>query len=381
MSISEFVFWLTIGIVIYTYIGYPIIIFVLSLFVNNVNKKHDIEPKVTFLITAYNEEASIAKKLDNTLKLDYPKEKLEIIVASDGSTDKTDEIVKQYSKYGVKLIRVEGRVGKTETQNVAVKQAKGEIVIFSDATTEYRHDAIKKIIRNYADPSVGGVSGGFDYVPSRKTSVAFGNILYWKFEKKLKEWESKIKTLLGASGCMYSVRKKLYEPLPPDIISDFIEPLKIVEKGYRVIFEPEAVGYELTMDKPKKELNMRIRVFSRGMRGVLYMKHLLNPLKYPFISFQLFSHKILRWLIPVFAIILFISNTLLLNSAFYTKIFYAQIFFYLIALIGLFCEKILQKHIKLLSLPVYFLIVNIALFISLFKLITGKKYTVWETSR
>jgi cellulose synthase/poly-beta-1,6-N-acetylglucosamine synthase-like glycosyltransferase len=163
----ELIFWLTIGVIFYTYFGYPLLTLFLSLFINHPVNKQDIEPTVTFLITAYNEEKNIRQKLDNALSLDYPGDKLEIIVASDGSTDKTDEIVKEFSDKGVILVRVEGRVGKTETQNQSVQKAKGDIIIFSDATTTYHKNAIRKLVRNYNDPSIGAVSGRYEYMNPR----------------------------------------------------------------------------------------------------------------------------------------------------------------------------------------------------------------------
>jgi cellulose synthase/poly-beta-1,6-N-acetylglucosamine synthase-like glycosyltransferase len=194
----EFIFWFTIGIIFYTYFGYPLLTLLLSLFVNNPVNKRDIEPTVTFLITAYNEEKTLRQKLDNTLSLDYPKDKLEIMVASDGSTDRTDDIVKEFVENWVVLRRVEGRVGKTETQNQAIKTAKGDIVIFSDATTTYKNDAIRKIVRNYHDPSIGAVSGRYEYVNPTGAPVGLGTILFWKYENFIKSKQTRIKTITAS---------------------------------------------------------------------------------------------------------------------------------------------------------------------------------------
>jgi len=343
--------------------------------------KKDIEPKVTFLITAYNEERSITAKLEDTLSLDYPKDKLEVMVASDGSTDRTDEIVRGFATRGVVLKRVEGRVGKTATQNEAVKAAIGEIVIFSDATTKYSKDAIRKIVRNYADEAVGAVSGRYEYVNPTGASVGIGTILFWKYENFIKSAQTRIKTITGCCGCIYSVRKKAYVLLPPDIISDLVEPLKIIEKGYRIVFEPEAVAYEETTEKPSEEFKMRIRVITRAMRGILYVKSLLNPFKYPFVSFQLISHKVLRWLIPFFLIGLLVSNYFLIGTHwFYNLTFVMQISFYTIALLGMIADK-LGKRFKMLAIPMYFCVVNTASLIAFFKTLKGQKTIVWETVR
>lgn len=376
----KIIFWSIVFIIFYTYAGYSLLILVLSLFINRPVKKRDIYPKVTFLITAYNEERSIAEKLENTLGLDYPKEKLEVMVASDGSTDRTDEIVKGFSDRGVVLKRVEGRVGKTATQNEAVRVASGEIVIFSDATTKYNKDAIKKIVQNYADPKVGAVSGRYEYVNPTGAPVGIGTILFWKYENFIKSMQTRIRTITGCCGCIYSVRKEAYVPLPPDIISDLVEPLKIIERGYRVVFEPEAIAYEETTEKPSEEFKMRIRVITRAMRGILYVKSLLNPLKYLFVSFQLISHKVLRWLIPFFLIGLLVSNYFLLGHWFYNMTFVMQISFYTIALLGMIADK-LGRRLKMFAIPMYFCVVNTASLIAFFKTLAGQKAVTWETVR
>lgn len=377
---AELIFWLTLGIILYAYFGYPFSILFLSLFFNNDIRKRDIEPSVTFLITAYNEEKNIREKLENTLSLDYPGDRLEIIVASDASEDRTDEIVKQFADQGVILHRVEGRVGKTETQNQTVKSAKGDIVIFSDATTRYRKDAIRKLVRNYNDPSIGAVSGRYEYVNPTGAPVGIGTVLFWKYENGIKNRQVKIKTVTGCCGCIYSVRKSLYELLPRDIISDLVEPLKILEKGYRIAFEPEAVAYEETTETSEEEFGMRVRVISRGMHGLWYMRKLFNPYKYGFVTFQLFSHKVLRWMIPLLLPFLLISNLFLIGYPFYTLTFVAQILFYIGAIGGYLLDK-MGKKAKLLALPLYYCVVNAASAAAFFRTIFGKKAIVWETVR
>lgn len=378
---AEIIFWSAVFLVFYTYGGYSLLIIALSRFFHNDVRKEDITPKVTFLITAYNEEKNIAQKLDNTLSLNYPKDKLEILVASDGSTDRTEEIVKGYANKGVRLLRVEGRVGKTATQNAAVKAASGEIIIFSDATTTYEKDNIRNIVRNYADPAVGAVSGRYEYFNPTGAAIGTGNILFWKYENLIKSSQTRIKTISGCCGCIYSARKKAYEPLPPDIISDLCEPLKILEKGYRIVFEPDAVAYEETTEKASEEFNMRIRVISRGMRGLLYMKRLFNPFRFPFVAFQLFSHKVLRWLIPFFMLALFISNLFLLgNGPFYKITMALQAAFYLMAALAWLGEKA-NLRLKVFSIPLYFSTVNIASVVSMYKTLKGFKAVTWETIR
>jgi cellulose synthase/poly-beta-1,6-N-acetylglucosamine synthase-like glycosyltransferase len=376
----KIIFWLIIFLIFYTYVGYYLLILALSLLFKNPVRKKEISPKVTFLITAYNEGRSIVAKLENTLSLDYPKEKLEVMVASDGSTDLTDEIVKGFADRGVILKRVEGRVGKTATQNEAVRSASGDVVIFSDATTKYNRDSIKTIVRNYADENVGAVSGRYEYVNPKDAAVGLGTILFWKYENLIKRLQTRIKTITGCCGCIYSVRRVLYEPLPRDVISDLVEPLKILEKGYRIAFEPEAVAYEETTETSKQEFGMRVRVISRGMYGLWYMRQLFDPYRHRFVSFQLLSHKVLRWLIPFMLPFLLLSNILLFGQPFYTVCLIGQLLFYLGAAGGYVLDRN-GKKMKLLALPLYYCVVNAASVVALFRTLKGQKSIVWETAR
>ena len=317
---------------------------------------------------------------EDTLALDYPREKLQIMVASDGSTDGTDEIVKGFSKEGVLLCRVEGRVGKTETQNQAVKEARGEIVVFSDATTKYREDALRKIVRNYGDPSVGAVSGRYEYRNPTGGAVGAGTKLFWNYENFIKRKQTEIKTITGCCGCIYSVRRDLYEALPGDIISDLVEPLKILEKGRRIAFEPDAVAQEITEEKAEEEYSMRVRVITRGMNGIAYVKGLLNPFRHGFVSFQLISHKILRWMIPFFLTVAFISNLLLLETAFYRLTMGIQFAFYLLAVVGWWLDRKDMKT-RVTSFPLYFCVVNLAAVQGAVNFVRGRRMATWETVR
>lgn len=379
----ELVFWAATGVVAYTYFGYIAVIYALALFFNRRIRTGEALPRVTFLITAFNEEKNIGEKLENTLSLDYPKDKLEIIVASDGSTDSTDELVrKEFGPRGVRLIRVEGRVGKTETQNRAVLEAGGDVVIFSDATTKYENSAIKSIVKNYSDPEVGAVSGRYKYLDPGSTLIGTGTVAFWDLENAIKSRQNRIKTISGCCGCIYSVRRSLYEPLPADIISDLTEPLKILEKGYRIVFEPGALAYETACEKSSEEFRMRVRVITRGMRGILYMRKLLNPFKYGFVSFQLVSHKVLRWLVPFFLAAVFVSSAALApGSRFYLAAFVMQSLFYIFALAGWLMNRAGKDTVKIFSLPLYFCVVNAASAVALFRVMMHRKDVVWKTVR
>jgi cellulose synthase/poly-beta-1,6-N-acetylglucosamine synthase-like glycosyltransferase len=381
MTIAEASFWVCIFCIAFAYAGHTLVILVLSRIVRNPVRIADIEPRVTLLITAYNEEKQIGQKLERTMSLDYPRDKLEIIVASDGSVDRTDEIVRGYADRGVRLIRVEGRVGKTETQNRAVLECGGEIIVFSDATTIYEHSAIRKLVRNFADPAVGAVAGRFHYINPGGTPIGLGNILFWKYETLIKSLQTSIRTVTGCSGCIYAVRRSLYQPLPADIISDLCEPLKIVEQGFRVVFEAEAVAAEETTERAHEEFNMRVRVVTRGMRGMLYMRALLNPLRYGFVAFQLWSHKIARWLVPIFAAGAFVANALLATrSLFYGVVFGLHLAFYATALFGYIAER-WQFRARVLAVPLYFVTINLASIVAMVRVVRGYRAVTWETAR
>ncbi len=378
---AEAAFWILGAAVLYTYAGYIALIPILGLLFRSPVDRKEINPRVTVLITAYNEEKDIRRKLEETLSLDYSKEMMEVLVASDGSTDRTDEIVREFASRGVILKRVEGRVGKTATQNEAVKIASGEVIIFSDVTTSYSKGALRKIVRNYNDPTVGAVSGRYEYVNPTGAPVGAGTILFWKYENFIKNMQTRIKTITGCCGCIYSVRKEAYVPLPPDIISDLVEPLKVIENGYRVVFEPEAIAYEETTEKTAEEFSMRIRVINRAMRGIMYASQLLNPFKYPFVSFQLISHKVLRWLVPFFLIGLISSNLFLVGTHwFYNLMFAGQMVCYSAALAGLITDRLGYK-IKAFAIPLYFCVVNYASLLAFFKTLKGHKSVTWETVR
>lgn len=369
-------------LIVYTYFGYFFVIIFLGKLFSKTVSKADINPEVTLLIAAYNEEKGIAKKIENSLKLDYPK--LKIIVVSDGSTDKTDEIVNSYSDRGVELLRVEGRVGKTEARNVAVRMVPGEIIIFSDATTVYQSDIVKKLVRNFADQSVGMVTGHLIYKDDENTQMGTGQKLYWQYESLIKKSQTAMGTLTGSIGCVTAFRKALYTPLPNNIIEDFTGPLMLVMKGYRVVYEKEALCFEETTKKSGNEWSMRIRVIRGGITGMLFAKKILNPFKYPVPSFQLISHKILRWLVPVFMLALIVLNSAAVlidpTDLVSNTLFALQILFYAIALLAYLLEKI-GIHNKIAAIPLYFIILNAASLVALFKTLTSNLEATWETQR
>jgi len=341
-------------------------------------------PTVSLIIAAYNEEAVIGKKVENSLRLDYPKDKLEIIVFSDASTDRTDEIVKGYADRGVKLLRIEGRKGKTYCQNEAAKVAQGEILVFSDANSMYEPDAIRKLVRHFADERVGCVSGELRYRDGEKGVE--GERVYWGYEQTIKRLESRISSLVTANGSIYAVRKSLYEPLQADAISDFIEPLKIVGRGYRVIYEPEAIAWETTAKDPKKEFRRRVRIVTRSVHSLLRdrsLLSLLDPVKYGMFSIQLWSHKVLRWFSGLFLLFIFAFNIPLLGQgSVYMIIMAGQVVFYLLALWGFLTEAVLKRQaLKIPHVVYYFLLSCCAMLKGVYDGLRGHTMVTWQPSR
>ena len=366
-------------IIVYIYFGYPSLLCCISQFKKKPVKKEEIYPKVSLIIAVHNEENNIKEKLKNTLNLEYPKEKLEIIVASDASTDKTNAMVSSFRDAKIRLLEFSEHKGKTSAQNEAVKEAKGEIILFSDATTIYDPQLLKIMVRNFSDITVGAVGGELVYVHKNNTSVGKGNGFYWKYEKFLKKKESQITSLIGVSGCCYAVRKELYESIKPDLISDFVIAQMIYKKGKRTVYEPEAISSEETNITAKDEFRMRERVALRTFYGLWYMRGLLNPCKYGFFSIQLMSHKLLRSLVPVFLIFLFLTNSLLISMQteilVYKICLLLQVFFYISAFFGKFTKKMY------LYIPFYFCVTNFALLVGLFKFIKGERRVVWKPTR
>jgi cellulose synthase/poly-beta-1,6-N-acetylglucosamine synthase-like glycosyltransferase len=372
--------WLSLGTLVYVYAGYPLLLAVIGLFARRQKATLGYFPKISVLIAAYNEEAGIQKKIEETLALEYPPDKIEILVLSDCSSDRTDDIVKGVADPRVKLLRAPIRKGKTNVQNLGAEVAQGEVLIFSDATTIYHPLALQYLACNYADPKVGAVSGRYQYFDAEgKSPTGLGMIAFWNYENFIKMMQSRIRTISGCCGCIYSVRRSAYTPLHPDVISDLTQPLWAIQKGYRVVFEDRALAYEETTKSSKEEFSMRVRVVTRGVRGILSVSDLLNPVKYGWVSFQLLSHKVLRWLAPFFLLLLFASNVVVSNHPWYRIPFALQIVFYGFALLTLLVP--LHRMWKPLGIPLYFCTLNAAALCSILEVMRGRKYVVWETVR
>ena len=378
---AEILFVLSLLVLAYTYAGYVLLVYVASrVWVRRVVTA-DQTPSVSLIIAAYNEEQSIASKIENSLALDYPRNRLEVIVASDCSTDRTDAITRGYLDRGVLLHRRPERLGKSVAQNRAVKTSSGEILIFTDATTICRPDMARRIVRSFADPEVGCVAGQLVYVDSLNTATGKGCQSYWSYEKLLRECESRLGSLIGVSGCLYAVRRSCYSQIAIDMSSDFAIALEMHLQGLRTVYEPEAVAIEDTNTRGVDELRMRVRVIEQTMSALNRYRTVLNPLSHGLFSIQMISHKVLRYSVPLFLLIALVSNVLLSGTAVvYQVTIAAQIIFYLAALIGWFAER---NGVKLgrAGIPYYFALANLASVLAFVKFIQGKAHVLWEPLR
>lgn len=380
--LAAIVFWASVGALCYTYAGYPLLLLAVSLWRARAVKRAAYEPLVSVIITAYNEERDLRAKLLNTLALDYPADKLEIIVASDCSTDRTDEIAREFAAQGVRLHRQTERLGKTAAQNAAVALARGEVILFSDATTLYQADVLRVMMPDFADETVGCVAGRLVYVDPAQTSVGHGARSYWNYETFLKKHESRACSLIGASGCLYAVRRAAYVPMYNEACSDFLIATKMVEQGLRAVYEPGAVCTEETNRRTGKEMRMRVRVITQTFTDLWRHRAMMNPLRSGFYAVQLFSHKVLRYFVPVFLLALFAASAALApSSLFYAVCLIAQLLFYALAALGWMLDKAGVRRLRLLALPQYFVLANVASVIACYKFLSGERYARWEPIR
>jgi len=374
------IFWVSVGLVIYTYIIYAPVLYLLTRILGTRQIKgsqfedSDYLPTVSMVIAAYNEEKVIGEKMENCMTINYPKDKLEIIVGSDGSSDKTNEIVKSYNTSGVKLINYTDRRGKISVLNRTIPQASGEIVILSDANTMYESDAVVKLIQHFKNEKIGAVCGKLVLLTKDKKQEEEG--IYWKYECLLKSMESKLGALLGANGGIYAIRKDTFEPIPDNtIVDDFVIAMRVKEKGFDVIYDQEAIAYEDAANDIKAEFTRRVRIGAGCFQAIPMTKKLLNPLRGS-VAFSYWSHKIVRWSVPFLLIIAFISNILLLGKPLYIYLFFIQLLFYATAIIGYFLSK--HKPNKLFSIPYYFGSMNLALLLGFFRYMTKTQKVTWK---
>lgn len=386
----EFILWLSLFITFYAFFGYGILLFILIKIKRAISGKPvlpniDFEtlPTCTIVVAAYNEEGLMDEKIKNSLALSYPKGKLEFIFVTDGSTDGTAAIASGYPQ--IRHLHSDERKGKIAAVHRAMETVTTEVVVFTDANTFLNEEALLNICRHYTDKKVGAVAGE-KRVFSAGADATAGEGFYWKYESKLKAWDSELYTVVGAAGELFSMRKELYTPVDPDtILDDFMISLLIAGDGYRVIYEPEAFATESASQNVTEELKRKIRIAAGGIQSILWLKSLLNPFKIPVLTFQYVSHRVLRWTIVPFLMILALLLNLIIVfqgsvELTYQLLLLAQVGFYLAAISGWILE---EKHIKVkvFFIPYYFCMMNYAVIMGIFRFASGKQSAIWEKAK
>jgi len=380
MLMLELVFWGGLGCLLYTYLGYPVALFLIAR-LSPVRPRESFlgtPPRVTMVIAAYNEAKVIAGKIENCLGLDYPAEKLDFVVASDGSSDGTDEIVsaKAGESSRIRLLPLP-RGGKASAINAAMKEATGEIIVFSDANTIYSHNAIEELVRHFSDSETGCVCGRLSYRNPGEVVSGKGESAYWRYETALKEMESRLGYVAGANGAIYAIRRDLFAPLPTETINDdFLISMRIVKSGKWCLYEKNAVAYEEVAPDTASEFRRHIRDGAGHYIAIRQLVGLLNPFL-GMRSFVYWSHRILRWVAPFILVCVFVLNMLLAEKHPYSWFLAVQITFYLFALLGYAVSGGKSKVPFVLYVPFYFSNLNLALFLGFLKTLTSRIKPAW----
>ena len=378
----EYVFWVSLFLVVYTYVLYPAILFILSSLSGKRTGKTvgntDVSPEypsVSMVVAAYNEEKVIEAKLRNCMEIDYPADKIDFLIGSDGSTDRTNEIVSSFAEKDrrIRLLDFPDRRGKASVLNRTVADAKGDFLVFSDANTMYEKDAVRRLIAPFSDPNIGCVCGKL--VISRPEGSTSNDDLYWRYETWLKVMENRLGGVLGANGGIYALRSPLFVPIPADtIIDDFVIGMKVREQGFRVHYAEDAVACEETAESDKAEFRRRVRIGAGNFQSIALLKRLLWPGEGIF-AFQFWSHKIIRWCVPFFLILLFLSNLFLARYGNgYLLLLVCQVLFYLLAILG----ATVNRSGLLFRVPSFFVSMNLAFFIGFFKYLFNVQKVTWE---
>lgn len=382
-------FWIGVFVIVYTFIGYGLILFLLVTLKRLVKKPSkfitDVElPKVTILIAAYNEEALIEEKIENTLALDYPKKKIQIIIITDGSTDQTALKVSRFKEV-FSLHNLE-RAGKMAAIKRAMPFVDGQVILFTDANTFLNKIAVKELVKHYQNEKVGAVAGEKRiHVGQAADASSAGEGFYWKYESLLKKWDYELYSNVGAAGELFSIRTELYEPIESDtIIDDHMIAMRIAERGFIIAYEPEAYAIETASENAGEELKRKIRIAAGGIQSILRLKKAANPLNYPLLTFQYISHRVLRWTItPILIILVFITNGVIVlktNELLYLVLFSSQLLFYLLGVAGYYFEN-RSIRIKALFIPFYFCMMNYAVIAGMLRYVRNNQSAAWEKSR
>ncbi len=385
MNIVEVVFWGSLAVVAYTYVGYPILLVLLTMFrrtqpsgrqvkIEGEQAGHDW-PRVSLVIAAYREENVILERLKNAVLLDYPPDRFEIIIGCDGNEDLTGELVQSFGDSRVRLIQYPKRRGKASVLNDAIPEASGEIIVLSDANTMMDHKAIKSLVRHFVDPTVGGVCGKLILTdPATGQNV---DSMYWRYENFLKRHEATLGALLGTNGAIYAIRKNLYRPIPTNtIIDDFLIGMRLHVDRYQLLFDGQAVAFEETPASIDQEFNRRARIGAGGFQSLLWLKSLLDPRRGT-ISLAFWSHKVLRWLCPAFLVAALVANVSLAADPYYLRLLVVHEAFYLAATLGLWLWRKGRFSLPL-RVPAMFVSMNAALLVGFWRWASGIQGGTWK---
>ncbi|HVX50923.1 MAG TPA: glycosyltransferase family 2 protein [Chitinophagaceae bacterium] len=385
----KIILWVSIFIVFYTFFGYGILMYFLIKLrrafkgVRKVAEKGSYTPSLTLMIAAYNEADIMEEKIKNTLALKYPPDKFSITIVTDGSTDATPGIVARYPQ--IKLMHSPERAGKIAAMHRAMKEVTSDVAVFTDANTFLNEDAMLYLARHYADEKVGCVSGEKKVHADDVADATAGEGLYWKYESTLKKWDAELYSVVGAAGELFSIRTALYQPVPPEtILDDFMISLVVASKGYRIAYEPLACATEHGSESIAEELKRKVRIAAGGIQSIVWLKGLMNPFKHFVLTFEYISHRVLRWTVTPFLLILaFILNAIIVlqtQERLYMGLFACQALFYVMALAGWLMEK-RQVKIKLLFIPYYFCMMNYAVIAGIRRYMKKGQSAAWEKAK
>jgi len=383
------IFWISIFLIVYTFVGYGFVLYILVRIKGIFKKPYIFKteaalPSVTVLIAAYNEEDIIEDKIENTLQLNYPKDKVQAIFITDGSSDSTADKVRGFDD--ITLLHQDIRAGKMAAIKRAIPYIKGEITVFTDANTFLNKDALLELVKHYQNPKVGAVAGEKRIlVEETADASSAGEGFYWKYESKLKKWDYELYSNVGAAGELFSIRTNLYQPVESDtIIDDHMIAMRIAENGFIIAYEPGAYAMETASADVKEELKRKIRIAAGGIQSIMRLKKAANPFNNPVFTFQYISHRVLRWTITPFLLFLvFILNVIIAldtQNAFYQIFLVLQVLFYLLSLTGLYFES-RNIRVKALFIPYYFCVMNYAVLAGIIRYYKKNQSAAWEKSK
>lgn len=377
----QILFWALIALVIFTYLGYPVSLIVLKKLGFRSDKsisQSEEMPTMAFVVAAYNEADCIRDKIKNTFQLGYEKDKLQIVIVTDGSNDQTVAIVREYD--GITLYHQPERRGKVAAINRIMPFLDAEVIVLSDANTTLNQEALTCIGKAFQDENVGAVSGEKIVISNESDDATASEGLYWKYESTLKKWDSELNTMVGCAGELMSFRRNLYQQVEEDTyIEDFVMSMRIAAAGYRVVYCPEAKAYELPSASIGDEMKRKVRIAAGGLQAIGRLRNVLNPFRHGMLTYQYIGHRVLRWtLTPLSLPLLVVVNMILFESSWgYEFLMYAQIVFYSFAILGNYLKR-KQIKVKGLFVPYYFIIMNYAVFLGMIRLIKGRQQVTWE---